>query len=616
VLFAVLALCAAWAARADAATYCVGVQAPGCTVAGSAAEAFDVARSDSDTDTILLGRLTASGAFADAPGRAVHVVGLGATATVLRAGGAAPALRLQDSGTTVTGVRVEGGDALQIDAGATVRSAVVAGRVRVRGGNAELGSVAISSPAPAVQVTCAAASTDLALGHVTVTGTGAAGVTADCGVAGRSVTLTAANSVVWGFTLGFAAGAGTRFSAGYSDFPGAVGETNRTVDPGFVAPGDPRLRADSPLVDTGRPGSLDAGEPHEDALGYVRAVDGNADGVPRRDVGALEYQPPPPRMPDGNFLVNPAAEAGHPADDDSSSPAPPAWTRTGNFTFVAYGTVAGMFPFPSRRVAEALDAGDAFFAAGPKGGGSATQTVDLTSASPEIDLGLGTVTLSALLGGYRASGDGPIVEAVFRAPGGRALRRVHIGPVSVDDRAAATNLVPRSAHAAIPPLTRTIAVTMRSTPPSGSYDDAYFDDVALVPLTSGAPPHLPPAPRAKLKPYAGVALTAGRIPVDSRRRAWVRVACGSRTVDRCRGVVTLTSRLGGPGVKRLGRRRIEVRRGHVGRVLIGVSRATRRALHERRQFSGRLYAATRDGQGLTKTSVSPVRVVRGSGFRR
>ena len=100
-----------------------------------------------------------------------------------------------------------------------------------------------------------------------------------------------------------------------------------------------------------------------------------------------------------------------------------------------YGTVAGNFPFPSRRIGEALGAGDAFFTAGPGKGNTATQVVDVREAAPEIDLGEGSAALSALLGGYRGSADGAIVEAEFRDPAGRALGRLQIGPVTAGDRA-------------------------------------------------------------------------------------------------------------------------------------------------------------------------------------
>src|SRR3954447_14194138 len=114
-LAVVVALSALPAARAQAATYCVEVDAPGCTAAATAAAAFAAARQDTDADTIMLGRLTEAGTFTDAPGRPVRVIGAGATATVLRAASSAPALRLQDDDSSASGLRVEsaGGPALQ-----------------------------------------------------------------------------------------------------------------------------------------------------------------------------------------------------------------------------------------------------------------------------------------------------------------------------------------------------------------------------------------------------------------------------------------------------------------------------------------------------------------------
>ena len=330
----------------------------------------------------------------------------------------------------------------------------------------------------------------------------------------------------------------------------------------------------------------------------------------------MELQPPAAPAPAGNVLSNPGAEAGTPATDDRSSPAPPAWLRSGGFTFVRYGTVAGDFPFPTRRVGEALGAGDAFFAAGPGRGGSATQGADLTAAAPEIDLGLGTVSLSALLGGYRASTDGAIVSADFRNPSGRRLGGIAIGPITADQRAGASNLLPRSASAAIPPLTRTIVVTLRSTPASGGYDDAYFDSVALVPLISGAPVPGPSRGNARRRPFAGVSLLSPRAAVDSRRRAWVRVGCASRTVGKCRGAITLTSRLGGRSERRIASRRIALRPGRQLRLRIRLTRAAERRLRSKRRVDGRFYGATRDGQGLTRTSTAPLRIVRGRRFGR
>jgi hypothetical protein len=267
-------------------------------------------------------------------------------------------------------------------------------------------------------------------------------------------------------------------------------------------------------------------------------------------------------------------------------------------------------------VADALSAGTAFFAAGPGKDGSATQVAPVAAAAPEIDLGRGAVTLAALLGGYRGSGDGAIAEAVFRDPGGRALGSTRIGPVTAADRANATTLLPRASSVAIPPLTRTIAVTLRSTPPAGAYDDAYFDSVALVPQVDGRPPHVDPQP-ARPRPFPGVTLTRRRAAVDSRRRVWMRLGCGSSVVRRCTGVLTVTARLARRAPeRRIASRAFEIRRGKMVRLSVALTRAGRRAIGARRRLPGHAYLAARDGQGLTRTSTSPVRVVRGRRFAR
>jgi hypothetical protein len=607
-----------FAADARAATYCVEVSSAGCTARDTAAEAFAAARADTERDTILLGRLSEAGPFADAAGRPVRVVGLGADATRLRTGASGPTLRLMDPGSSARGLRLEGGatvTALQLDEGAAVSGSVVEGRVRVRGGAADLSNVAVAAPAPALEALCETGTARLSLEHVTVRGEGDAGVASSCSAAGRTVALTVTDSIVWGFARGFGGGG---LSATYSDFPEATGDANLAADPRFAGPGDARPAAGSPVVDAGRPGALSDDEPHDDALGYVRIADGDGDGALRRDMGALELQPPAPAPVAGNVLSNPGAEAGTPAEDDSSSPAPPQWTRSGPFTFVRYGTVAGEFPFPTRQTGEALGAGHAFFAAGPGKGNSATQVADVGDAAPEIDLGKGSAAVSALLGGYRASADGAIVEATYRGPDGDALGSLQIGPVTATDRGGATNLLPRSATGPVPPLTRTVTVTLRSVPPAGSYDDAYFDAVALVPRVAGAAPHADPVAQRgrRLRPFAGVTVVAKRVPVDRRRRAWVRLACASRVVRRCRGAVTVTARLPKTGERRVASRPFSMRRGRVKRLPIALTRAARRAIAAKRRMRGHVYVAARDGQGLTRSTTSPARVVRGAGLRR
>jgi hypothetical protein len=96
---------------------------------------------------------------------------------------------------------------------------------------------------------------------------------------------------------------------------GQITDSNRlTVDPGFadVASSDFTLGASSPLIDTGTPGGLDAGEPDTDFSGAPRIADGNGDCAAQRDIGAYERAAggcsQPPAVDPGPTPPPPAAD--------------------------------------------------------------------------------------------------------------------------------------------------------------------------------------------------------------------------------------------------------------------------------------------------------------------
>jgi hypothetical protein len=566
---------------AQAGTYCVAVSAPGCEARDSAAAAFAAAAAAPGADTILLGRVSETDRVADASGEPVRVVGAGRAQTALAGGldlgepeSSATALtvrdRLQLAGTG-SDLGVEG----RVDLRGALLSAVVDGRL-VAAGEARLASVVVRGDGGVT-----VGSGELAARQVTVFGTGPVGVRA-----GPGATASLTDSIVAGFD---------------APVQGAVTARGSHLvgDPGFMAPpGDLGLRADSALVDGGDPAPLTAQEPQEDALGDVRAVDGDGDGTARRDVGALERRPPPRPGEAGNVLANPGAEEGRAATDDTSSFAPPGWTRAGGFTAVRYGAE----PFPTLAAAAARRAGRAVLAGGPARAASATQVVDVSEHAPEIDGRHGAVRLAALLGGFRQSPDRAIVTAEFRAPSGAAIGALALDGVTPAARANATMLAPRGADAAIPPLTRTIAVTVRTTAPSGRYNDAYADDVALVPRTTPLK-GVPRARRTARRPFAGVALLRRWARVDRRGRAWVRLGCPSRTAGRCGGVATLAR--GRAAV--IGGKRFVLKPGWRRTLRIPL---VRRALRGKRRLKAHLHAATRDRQGLTRTTVAPLRLER------
>jgi hypothetical protein len=176
-------------------------------------------------------------------------------------------------------------------------------------------------------------------------------------------------------------------------------------------------------------------------------------------------------------LVNAGAEAGPAAVDDREVVPLPGWKTTGGFTAVQYGSPGG---FPD--AVQAPGGGRNFFAGGPgsRRVSTASQTVDVVSRAAAIDGGGVRVTLSALIGGLLDRGDSGVVEAVFLRRGGSTAGKLTIGPVTAADRAGKTRLLSRSGSARVPAGTRSIRVVMTARRVTGSYNDAYFDNLRLA----------------------------------------------------------------------------------------------------------------------------------------
>jgi len=147
--------------------------------------------------------------------------------------------------------------------------------------------------------------------HVTVVNTGSSYPALEAkkfGGGAGDAAISVSNSILRGFGAGYktetAIGPGiglVSIKARYSNLPSSGASINGSVD--FTTGNvdvDPLLKADLSLP-AGSP-SIDAGDPAAggltaDFLSAPRPVDGNADGIARRDQGAFEYQPPQPPPP-------------------------------------------------------------------------------------------------------------------------------------------------------------------------------------------------------------------------------------------------------------------------------------------------------------------------------
>jgi len=192
--------------------------------------------------------------------------------------------------------------------------------------------------------------------------------------------------------------------------------------------------------------------------------------------------PPPADLPAAgkNLIVNGDAEAAPGTDGQTVAPTVPGWTRTGQFTAVAYDT-EGSGNYPTPKDPGPQDRGRNFFSGGPDGDRStAVQTIDVSDQGALIDGGRVPYSLSAWLGGYRGQDDQAQLSARFLGADGGVLATASLPAVLDVDRGGKTALVLRTATGMVPARTRRIEVDLVMTRKAGTANDGYADDLALV----------------------------------------------------------------------------------------------------------------------------------------
>lgn len=180
-----------------------------------------------------------------------------------------------------------------------------------------------------------------------------------------------------------------------------------------------------------------------------------------------------------NLLANPDAEMGTNSADGFTVVYVPGWQATGEFTVVSYVAGDG---FPGSTDPGPTNRGDSFFAGGPNNDWSgASQWIDLSSLSSQVDTSGVACVLSGYLGGFHYQYDHAILTAQFRGETSNTLGSVVIGPITPADRPFnRTGFHRCQATENVPIGTRAIEVVLEMIRFEGGYNDGYADNLSLV----------------------------------------------------------------------------------------------------------------------------------------
>ncbi len=177
-----------------------------------------------------------------------------------------------------------------------------------------------------------------------------------------------------------------------------------------------------------------------------------------------------------NLIANGNAEAGS-SSASGAQVAVPSWTTTGAFTVIPYSAGNG---YPGAGDPGPADRANQFFAGGNNAAlSTATQTIDLSANSTDINTGNVAYDLSGWLGGFSSDRDHATLTATF-FNGATNLGSAIIGPDTASDRSFATGFVLKEKTGRVPVNTTSVVLTQRMVRVDGSSNDGYADSLSLV----------------------------------------------------------------------------------------------------------------------------------------
>lgn len=190
-----------------------------------------------------------------------------------------------------------------------------------------------------------------------------------------------------------------------------------------------------------------------------------------------------------NLLANPDAELGTNSVDGFTVVYVPGWQVSGDFTVVSYLAGNG---FPGPADPGPTNRGNSFFAGGPNNDWSgASQWIDLSSLSSQVDTSGVACAVSGYLGGFHDQNDHARFTAYFRGETSNTLGSVPIGPITPANRPyLRTGLHGCQAVENLPIGTRAIEVVLDMIRFEGFYNDGYADNLSLVLIPGHGRPEL------------------------------------------------------------------------------------------------------------------------------
>lgn len=189
----------------------------------------------------------------------------------------------------------------------------------------------------------------------------------------------------------------------------------------------------------------------------------------------------------GNLLLGGDGEAATCSTDWQAVTTVPGWTVVSGSPAVDCYSIAS-FDTPNPAAA-----GKAFIAAGPYGDSALQQIVNVSSSAAAIDTGAVRFNLSGWLGGWAEYAGQAVVTAQFRDKTGAAIGTpATLSGVTAAARGNMSRFLARSSTGAVPAGTRSIQVLLQFTGTSGTYNDAYADNLSLTLSTKLATPTLSP----------------------------------------------------------------------------------------------------------------------------